>query len=220
MIDLNPDLSPRHSRAPSRIAAEIGDGFPALHRFADSGGWQRNVADADSLPGTVSPQYRCPRSQLTQIVKIATHSGLTQARRRRDALGDCGGPAHEAKYSTSTRETEAILEVFHLRSGTTMLGLGAMMLFLRRQFRNYVFRRSPTHRYGGSGSFTRWSSSPLRTTVHRFQQGSSYGQNLVAAAAGGGGTFSCKTVPRGLPSSTTQLRKRGVCRRLFCSWHT
>src|SRR3954464_2536384 len=34
------------------------------------------------------------------------------------------------------------------------------------------------------------------------------------------GTFSCKTVPRGLPSSTTQLSKRAVCRRLFCSWHT
>jgi hypothetical protein len=32
--------------------------------------------------------------------------------------------------------------------------------------------------------------------------------------------FSCKTASKGRPSSTTQLRKRAVCRRLVCSWRT
>src|SRR5215469_14105002 len=31
--------------------------------------------------------------------------------------------------------------------------------------------------------------------------------------------WSIATVPRGLPSSITQLCIRAVCRRLFCSWH-
>ena len=32
--------------------------------------------------------------------------------------------------------------------------------------------------------------------------------------------FPILTIPRGLPSSTKQLRKPVVCRRLVCSWHT
>ena len=34
------------------------------------------------------------------------------------------------------------------------------------------------------------------------------------------GASSCKTAPKGLPSSTTQLRKLATCRRLVYSWRT